>query len=134
MMRHSSNRKWATPTAVATLWRRFAALFLVVVMMTSTTGTAMASEYRGQVTLGNVLVPGVAVTATRGDKTVTAITDDQGMYTFPDLADGEWTIEIGMSGFAKQKQVVTIGSSTPPAAWDLKMLPMSEIGAVSAAV
>src|ERR1041385_42247 len=102
---------------------RIAALLMVAVMVLSPLAVE-ASEHRGQVKLGNVLVPGVAVTATQGDNTFSAITDDQGTYTFPDLADGEWTLEISMSGFAKQKQVVTVGPSAPPAAWDLKMLPM----------
>ncbi len=108
---------------------------LAMVMIVALSGrTVAASEHRGQVKLGNVLVPGVAVTATQGDKTFTSVTDDQGMYTFPDLSDGEWTIEVAMSGFTKQKQVLTVGPAATPASWDLKMLPMNEIGAVAAAV
>ena len=76
---------------------------------------AMASEYRGQVTFGGLPVPGttVTVTATQGGKKVVAITDDQGRYYFPDLADGTWTIEIAMTGFAPIKQDVAVTPTGP---------------------
>ena len=45
----------------------------------------LTSQHQGQVKLGNVLVPGVSVTAVQGDKKLTAITDAQGMYSFPDF-------------------------------------------------
>jgi hypothetical protein len=107
-------------------------LFGCLMLLAITGGVVAASEHRGQVKLGSVPIPGVAVTATQGDKVVSAITDDQGAYTFPDLPDGEWTVEIAMSGFAKQKQVIAVGPQTAATAWELKMLPMSEIGAVTA--
>jgi hypothetical protein len=44
-----------------------------------------ASEHHGQVTFGGLPVPGATVTATKGDKRLGAVTDQQGVYTFTDL-------------------------------------------------
>jgi len=52
----------------------------------------MASEHHGQVTFGGVPVPGAVITATQGDKKMTAITNDVGVYVFPDLPDGTWSL------------------------------------------
>ena len=60
---------------------------------------AWAREYHGQVFYGGVPVPGATVTVTQGDKRFTAVTDRQGLYEFADIADGQWKIEIAMSGF-----------------------------------
>jgi hypothetical protein len=92
-----------------------------------------ASEYRGEVTFGGLPVPGATVTAAKGDQKFAAITDLQGLYSFPDLTDGGWTIEIRMLGFAAVKQEVTIGpnatSSLTAAKWELKLLPLDRIKA-----
>jgi hypothetical protein len=82
------------------------------------TSVAIASEYHGQVTFAGLPVPGttVTVTATQGSKKVVAITDAQGIFSFPDLTDGRWTIEIEMTGFAPVKQEVTIGPSAATSA------------------
>jgi len=91
--------------------------------------TLAAAEYRGQVTFGGLPVPGATVTATHGGKNMTAVTDLQGVYSFPDLTDGEWTIDIRMSGFAAVKQEVTVGPNTAPGKWELKLLPLDQIKA-----
>ena len=88
-----------------------------------------AAEYRGQVTFGGLSVPGATVIATQGDKKLATITDLQGLYDFPDLTDGSWTIDIEMTGFAAVKKEVAIGPGTPPAKWDLKLLPLDQIKA-----
>ena len=88
-----------------------------------------ASEYHGVVRFGGLPVPGAAVTAQKGDQTVTAITDPQGAYTFPDLADGTWNVRVDMLGFAVTKQDVTVAPNAPPAELELKMLPFAQIHA-----
>ena len=92
---------------------------------------AMASEYRGQVTFGGLPVPGttVTVTATQGSKKAVAITDDQGKYYFADLADGTWTIDIEMTGFAPVKQDVTVAPNATPGTFELKLLSLDQIRA-----
>jgi hypothetical protein len=99
----------------------------------SIAGLAMASEYHGPVTFGGLPVPGttVKVTATQGNKTVVAITDEQGLYTFPDLADGKWTIEIEMTGFAPVKQEVTVAPNAPAGVFEMKLLTLDQIRAAA---
>jgi hypothetical protein len=81
------------------------------------------AEHHGQVTFAGVPVPGATVTATQGDKKFVAVTNEMGAYTFPDLPEGKWTIEVDMLGFAKLQ-----GDTSTPA-WELKMLPMEEMKA-----
>src|ERR1700722_17640846 len=81
-----------------------------------------APEYHGQVMFGGLPVPGATVTATQGDKKLVAITDQQGMYSFTDIDDGVWKLQVEMFGFATQTQDATIASGTPITAWDLKLL------------
>ena len=85
-----------------------------------------AGEYRGQVTFGGLPVPGATVTATAGGRHFAAITDLQGQYDFPDLPEENWTIEIQMSGFETVEKPV---SSSTPAKWELKLLPLDRIKA-----
>jgi hypothetical protein len=92
---------------------------------------AQASEYHGQVTLGGLPVPGVTVTvtATQAGKTNTAVTDTQGLYSFPDLADGTYTLQIEMTGFARIKEDVAITPTAPAGKWELKLMSLEQIRA-----
>jgi hypothetical protein len=93
-----------------------------------------AREHHGTVTFGGVPLPGVTVTASQGDKKFTAVTDDQGQYSFPDLPDGNWRIEIVMQGFSPMTVEVVVGPNAPPAPpWELKMLPLDQMNAVAEA-
>src|SRR5208337_2569342 len=92
-------------------------------------GMAAASEYHGQVTFGGLPVPGVAVTATQGSKQFVTSSDQQGLFSFPDLTDGKCTIEVEMTGFAPLKQDVVVGPNAPAAKWELKLLPLDQIKA-----
>jgi hypothetical protein len=88
-----------------------------------------AAEYHGLVKLGGLPVPGAAVTAEKGTQSVTVITDQEGSYSFPDLADGTWSLRVEMQGFAATKQEVTVPSNAPALDLELKILPFSEIHA-----
>src|SRR5579862_9843458 len=90
---------------------------------------AAASEYHGQVTFGGLPVPGATVTATQGSTTITAVTDDQGLYLFADLKDGKWSIDIEMTGFASIRQDVVIEPNATRANWKLKLLPLDQMKA-----
>src|ERR1700691_4696219 len=92
-----------------------------------------ASEQHGTVKFGGLPVPGATVTATQGDKKLTVITDPQGAYSFPDLADGSWSIEVDMLCFATIKQDVTVAAGAPASEWELKLLPFDEIKATAVA-
>jgi hypothetical protein len=85
--------------------------------------SAAATERHGQVTFGGVPIPGATVIATQSDKKFVAITDLMGAYSFPDLPDGMWTIEVEMLGFT------TLKGDVNTAAWELKMLPLEEMKA-----
>lgn len=85
---------------------------------------ASASEHHGQVTFNGLPVPGVVVTATHDGKTLTTVSDADGKYTFADLADGSWKIELKMTGFAPSTQDVTVAASGIGVTWEMKMLPL----------
>jgi hypothetical protein len=92
---------------------------------------AAASQYRGVVTFGGLPLPGATITATQGATTLTAVSDPDGAYKFDDLKDGQWTIEIEMQCFATIHIEVTIAPNMPPAAWELKLLPVDQLVAKS---
>ena len=88
-----------------------------------------AAEHHGQVNFNGLPVPGATVTAAGGDKKLVAVTDQQGAYSFPDLADGVWTIQVEMLCFATIKQEVAVAPGAPSPVWELKVLPLEEIHA-----
>jgi hypothetical protein len=88
---------------------------------------AAAAEYHGLVTFGALPVPGATVTVTQGERKLTAVTDQQGAYSFPALGDGPATIEVEMQCFATIKQDVVIGPNTQAATWELQLLPLDQI-------
>ncbi|HTR35298.1 MAG TPA: carboxypeptidase regulatory-like domain-containing protein [Bryobacteraceae bacterium] len=88
-----------------------------------------ASEQHGQVTFGGLPVPGATVTATQTARKFTAVTDANGDYSFPNLADGTCQIEVEMLGFARLQGDITVAPGAKPASWELKMLPLDQIHA-----
>src|SRR5690348_4970208 len=83
---------------------------------------AFASALKGQVTFNGLPVPGATVVVTQGGTTYATITDAQGNYTFPNLADGDWTVQIAMTGFAAVTHTVAVGATTKAVAIALKLL------------
>src|SRR5215831_13685535 len=81
-----------------------------------------ASEHHGTVKSGGLPVPGATVTATLGDKKLVTTTDENGFYSFRDLADGVWNIEVSMLGFAGVKKEIGILPNGPSGEWDLKTM------------
>jgi trimeric autotransporter adhesin len=88
---------------------------------------ALASEYHGQVTFGGLPVPGATITATQGGRKLVAISDQQGSYSFLDLPDGAWKIEVEMQCFSTIEQTVAIAPNAPSAKWELKLLSLDQI-------
>ncbi len=86
-----------------------------------------AAEHHGVVKFGAVPVPGATVTATQGDKKLVAVTDQDGAYFFPELADGVWNIQVEMLCFAPLKREIGVAPGAPAAEWELNMLPMDQI-------
>jgi len=84
---------------------------------------------------GGLPLPGATVTAKpvnakEGDKTFGAISDLEGRYSFPDLPDGMWSIQVEMPLFATAQQEVTVGAGAAAPDWELKLLPAQEISAI----
>ncbi len=92
----------------------------------------IASEHHGVVKFGGLPLPGATVTATQGDKKLTAITDGAGAYAFPDLADGIWTIRVEMLCFAPLTREVAVAADAPSPEWDMKLQSLEEMKATAA--
>ncbi|MFY9746531.1 MAG: carboxypeptidase-like regulatory domain-containing protein [Acidobacteriaceae bacterium] len=90
---------------------------------------AMASAYHGQVTFNGLPVPGATVTVTQGKSDLTTVTDPQGNYSFPDLPDGTWMLQIEMTGFAPIRQTITVTPNAPAMESTLQLLPPGELKA-----
>ena len=107
--------------------------YLRYVIAASLTVFALAAaEHHGQVKFGGLPLPGATVTAVQGEKKLDAVTDQQGAYTFPDLPDGVWSIQVEMLCFSPLKREVTIApGASPEADWELKLLPIDEIKAAA---
>ena len=86
-----------------------------------------ATEHYGQVGFMGVAVPGATVTATQGDKQIVTTTDQNGVYKFPDLAEGTWTIKIEMRGFAPLSREVNVIAGAQAAVWELSLQSFEEI-------
>ena len=91
-------------------------------------GVMMASEYHGAVKAGKLPVPGATVTAIQVDKKVTTTTDEHGAFSFADLPDGRWTLQVEMLGFAKLTREVGVAHDAPPP--ELQLTPLSEAALV----
>jgi hypothetical protein len=100
------------------------AVFFAALAFSSIAG---ASEYHGQVSFGGFPVPGATVTATQGTKKIATITDQGGIYSFADLADGKWKIEVEMQCFATLHAEVSIAPQTPAGKWELALLPIDQL-------
>jgi hypothetical protein len=101
-----------------------------LLLLTSLFATALAgAEHRGQVKFGGLPVPGASVTASLNEKKAAALTGLDGTYTFPNLADGIWAMQVDMLCFKPLSRDVTVGPQAPVLDWDLKLLPFDEIKA-----
>src|SRR6266536_1436543 len=88
-----------------------------------------AAEHHGQVKFGGLPLPGATVTAIQGDKKFTAVTDLQGLYSFADLPDGTWSIQVEMLCFTPLRREVEAGPSAVVPEWEMKLLPVEEMHA-----
>ena len=112
---------------IGTKVRAFFLNLVCLLALLLSSNVAAASEYRGQVTFGGLPVPGATVTVTQGAKKVTTVSEQGGIYSFPDLADGAWQIEIEMLCFSTIHAEITVSPATPAAKWELTLLPLDQI-------
>ena len=91
-------------------------------------GTSLwAAEYHGRVRYGGVPVPGATVTLTQGSAELTTVTDSQGIYEFPNVAEGEWKIGIELRGFTPVHSSVAIGATNEQGEFELQMLGLKDL-------
>jgi hypothetical protein len=95
---------------------------------------AHASEHHGQVTFNGLPVPGATITVTQGVEKFSAVSDTDGSYAFPDLADGPWKVSIEMPLFSPIHESLTIAPNMLGIRWELKMLPLDQVIAHTKAV
>ena len=86
-----------------------------------------ASEHHGAVKSAGLPLPGATITITQGDKKLVTTTDERGAYSFRDLADGVWNLEIEMFGFAKVTRDIGIAPNAPSPEWELTLLPLAAL-------
>src|SRR3984885_8438055 len=105
-------------------WRRARRVFYIggILAAMAFPRIAAASDYHGQVTFGGLPLPGATVTVTQGTKKLTTVTDQGGLYTFADLADGAWQIEIDMQCFSTVHNEITVSTNSAPAQCELAAL------------
>src|SRR5438552_1169398 len=106
-------------------WRVVASLGAASVAVTG----LVASEHHGVVQSGGLAVPGATITATHGDQKVLTTTDGNGAYSFSNLEDGIWTLQVSMLGFAKATKEIGIAPAAPSAQWELKFMSLADIKA-----
>ncbi|HUH63170.1 MAG TPA: TonB-dependent receptor [Terracidiphilus sp.] len=92
---------------------------------------ALATEVRGVVIFNALPVPGATVTVTHDATQQSTVTDQNGVYTFDNLSDGNWKIEIAMDGFATVRGDVTVVPGMPAGKWELTLLPLDKLLAMS---
>ncbi len=90
-----------------------------------------AAEHRGIVKFGGLPVPGATVTMTQGDKKLTAVSDENGVYSFPNLSDGIWNIQVEMLCFEPIKREIAVAADAPAPEWDLKLQSFEAIKAAA---
>jgi hypothetical protein len=101
---------------------------LLLAALITVTGL-LASEHHGIVKSGGLPVPGATITAAQGDTKVVTTSDDTGFYSFPELADGVWTISVESLGFGRATKDVGVAADAPSPEWDLKYQTLAEITA-----
>jgi hypothetical protein len=86
-----------------------------------------ASDLAGRVVFTGLAVPGATVTASRGERTVSIVADDDGAFRFAGLEDGAWTVRVEMRGFTTVSRDVTLPLIEPPLVVALTMLRYEDI-------
>lgn len=89
----------------------------------------IAAEHRGIVTFGGLALPGASITVENGSVTLTAITDVNGAYGFPDLPEGTVKVRVEMQLFEPLQREITTGG--PPVPWEMKLLPEEKLSALA---
>jgi len=101
--------------------------FLRLMAVSLTLAGLFAAPNTGVIKSGTLPVPGATITATLDAKKVVTTTDDQGVYTFPDLDTGVWKMTVEMLGFATVTRDIPVAPEAPGQEWDLKLLSAEDL-------
>jgi hypothetical protein len=89
---------------------------------------ASAAEHHGWVRSSGRPVPGATVTASQGERKLVTTTDENGYYSFENLAPGAWAVQVEMFGFQPARRELQVDSSAPPIEWSLELKPPPAAG------
>ena len=103
--------------------------FTVIALALFAVSAGAATDHFGRVTFNGLPVPGATVTATQREQQVVTVTDQDGVFRLAAPVDGVWTVRVEMLGFAPATLEIAIVAGAPASAWELKMLPLSEMTA-----
>jgi hypothetical protein len=92
-------------------------------------GAMAAGELAGRVTFRGLAIPGAKVTAVRANTSVSVVTAGDGSYSFGEVADGTWRVEVETFGFERAARDVAVSPGEAPVVWELTMLPLGRIKA-----
>src|SRR5437870_5133144 len=103
--RYSSSitRKKSQPKTSPMAWKRTYKCFRCCAAAALAMVRLPAAEHHGMVKFGGLPVPGASITATQNGRKLWTITDPQGVYSFLDLADGTWIIQVEMQLFLTER-------------------------------
>lgn len=98
---------------------RWSMFLLVMLAITAAAGFAQTSTSRisGTVTdPSGAVVPGATVTATNEATGVaqTQVSSEGGLFSFPSMTPGKYTIKVELTGFKTAENIGNILESTPP--------------------
>ncbi len=82
---------------------------------------AAAATHSGTVRSGGHPIPGATVTATLNGKTLTAVTNESGTYTFQSIDPGTWQIQVQIFGFSPAKGEVTVAEGGGSKDWTVEV-------------
>jgi hypothetical protein len=100
----------------------------VLLVLTAWAARTSAAGLAGRVVFADQPVPGATVIATKGDRQITTVTNEQGAFTFADLENGTWSVRVEMATFVTLVNEVTIPAATPPV-WTLALKSLKELTA-----
>ena len=104
---------------------------LVLIFLLAASGLPAASQ-KGTVRFAGLPVPGATVTASKGEQKLSTVTGMDGTYSFPELAEGEWTLRVEMLAFEAAEKTVAVSETAVDI--DLKVLSFDTIKATAPAV
>src|SRR6266404_841059 len=90
-----------------------------------------AAEDHGKVLFHGTPVSGATVTAAGNGKQLTTVTDQQGAYSFRELEDGSWTIQVEMPCFVTARRDLMMAQNMEATEWGLELLPLNQIQALA---